>query len=157
MNKIEVFDCDFNNSNHCIKLVQLMNDYITDEMGGGELIEGEKVNQLIQGLKNHPSKLILFVSLNNEIAGLTNCFINFGTFAAAPFINIHDIIINKAFRGNGLGRVLMISIIEKANQLKCAKITLEVREDNRTAQNLYKSLGFNECAPRMYFWSKYIN
>lgn len=155
MNNIKVFNCDFNNSLHCEKLVQLMNDYIKDEMGGGDLIEGEKVQQLIQGLTNHPSKLILLVSINDEIAGLTNCFINFGTFAAAPFINIHDIIINKSFRGNGLGRILMHSIIEKANELGCAKITLEVREDNKTAQKLYKSLGFDECNPRMYFWTKY--
>lgn len=156
MSDIKIIECDFSNSEHCAKLVQLMNDYISDKMGGGDLIKGEKESQLIEGLKNHPSKLILFATYKNEIAGLTNCFINFGTFAVAPFVNIHDVIINRNFRGKGLGKALMKGIIEKAKDLKCAKITLEVREDNTTAQNLYKSLGFDECESKMFFWSKYL-
>jgi hypothetical protein len=77
MNEIEVFDCDFSNPIHRQKLVDLMNDYIADEMGGGELIKGEKIIKLIDGLQSHQSKLILFASLNGNIVGLTNCFYKF--------------------------------------------------------------------------------
>lgn len=156
MNKIEVFECDFSIDYHKEMLVGLMNDYISDEMGGGKLIEGLKAKKLVEGLQAHPSKLILFAALNGKIVGLTNCFVNFGTFAVAPFINIHDIIVNKEARGYGAGRALMGAIVKKAKELGCAKITLEVREDNQLAQNLYKSMGFDECGPRMYFWSKYL-
>jgi ribosomal protein S18 acetylase RimI-like enzyme len=154
MNEIEVFDCDFSNPIHRQKLVDLMNDYIADEMGGGELIKGEKIIKLIDGLQSHQSKLILFASLNGNIVGLTNCFINFGTFAAAPFINIHDIIVNKFYRGTGVGRALMNTIIKKADEIDCSKITLEVRENNHRAQKLYKNLGFENCQPKMFFWVK---
>ncbi len=154
MNEIDVFDCDFSNPVHRQKLVELMNDYIADEMGGGELFKGEKIIKLINGLQSHPSKLILFASVNGSIVGLTNCFINFGTFAAASFINIHDIIVNKLYRGTGVGKALMNAIIKKADEINCAKITLEVREDNYRAQELYKSLGFENCQPKMFFWVK---
>jgi len=156
MSEIEVFECDFSIVLHRQKLVELMNDYIEDEMGGGEPLKGEKMILLINGLKDHPSKLILFASVNQQIVGLTNCFINFSTFAAQPFINIHDIIINKNYRCKGVGKALMNEISKKANELKCSKITLEVREDNHHAQQLYKNLGYGVCEPNMYFWTKYL-
>jgi len=34
------------------------------------------------------------------------------------------------------------------------KITLEVREDNEAALALYRKMGFTECEPNMYFWTK---
>lgn len=154
MNEIEIIECDFLDPLHRKKLVELMNEYISDEMGGGELIRGEKILNLIAGLQSHPSKLILFAKINGQIIGLTNCFINFGTFAAQPFINIHDIIINQQFRGIGVGRALMNRIVKRANEIGCAKVTLEVREDNYRAQELYKSIGFGECRPKMLYWTK---
>jgi ribosomal protein S18 acetylase RimI-like enzyme len=156
MSEIEVFECNFSISLHRLKILELMNEYIADEMGGGELIRGEKILDLLNGLQSHPSKIILFASVNHQIVGLTNCFINFSTFAAKPFINIHDIIINKQYRGKGVGRALLNSITKKANDYGCSKITLEVREDNHRAQELYKDLLFGDCEPKMYFWTKYL-
>jgi ribosomal protein S18 acetylase RimI-like enzyme len=156
MNEIKVIECDFSDQLHIQKLVELINCYISDTMGGGEIISGNKTNDLINGLKSHPSKLILFALYKNEFAGLTNCFINFGTFAAKPFINIHDIIVDNNFRGKGIGRTLMDAIVQKAKALDCSKITLEVREDNVIAQKLYKSLGFGDTNPKMYFWTRYL-
>jgi GNAT superfamily N-acetyltransferase len=156
MNEIKVIECDFSNQLHTRKLVELMNCYISDIMGGGEVISGNKTVDLIHGLKNHPSKIILFALCENEFAGLTNCFINFGTFAAKPFINIHDIIVENKFRGKGIGRALMNAVIIKAKELDCSKITLEVREDNAIAQQLYKSIDFGDTNPKMLFWTKLL-
>jgi ribosomal protein S18 acetylase RimI-like enzyme len=156
MDKIEVFECDFSILNHCAKLVELMNDYIDDEMGGGEPHKGESIIYLINGLKAHPSKLILFASVNQEIVGLANCFINFSTFSAKHFINIHDLIVKKQYRCKGIGQRLLETISKKAEELKCSKITLEVREDNQQAQNLYKKLGFDDSEPKMLYWTKYL-
>ena len=154
MSEVKLFECNFSDSFHRQKLVELINQYIADEMGAGEPITGKKADDLLDGLDLHPSKFIIFAAINNEIVGLTNCFINFGTFAAKPFLNIHDIIVSKNFRGKGVGKKLMEGIIKKAEELGCAKITLEVREDNHKAQQLYKSLGFFDCEPKMYFWEK---
>ena len=48
----------------------------------------------------------------------------------------------------------MNAILKRADDIGCAKITLEVREDNLKAQKLYKSLGFEDCQPKMFFWTK---
>ncbi len=125
---------------------------------GGRLTphKPDEAEKMIKGLKKHPSKLILLASFNNEYVGLSNSFINFGTFAAKVFLNIHDVIVLDKYRGQGIGRSLMKANIKKAKQLNCGKITLEVREDNTYAQALYKSLGFADSKPVMHFWTKPI-
>jgi ribosomal protein S18 acetylase RimI-like enzyme len=153
---LKVFECDFNNPVHCETLAHLMNAYITDQMGGGQPYTPEQRTQLVEGLKNHPSRLVLFVAAGEKIVGLTNCFINFATFSLKPFINVHDVIVLQEYRGTGAGRKLMEGVIEHAQMIGCSKITLEVREDNEPAQHLYKSLNFNECEPVHFFWTKYL-
>ena len=156
MSLLKVFECDFDNPVHCETLADLMNAYITDRMGGGQPYTPVQRKRLIEGLKNHPSRLVLFVAADDIMVGLANCFINFATFSLKPYVNIHDVIVLQEFRGTGAGRKLMEGVIEHARKLDCSKITLEVREDNEPAQNLYKSLDFNECEPVHHFWTKYL-
>lgn len=113
--------------------------------------------RLVDGLANHPSCFVLFVLENLQIAGLATCFVNFSTFKAKPYINIHDLIIDIRHRRKGLGRNLLLQIESIAKERKYCKITLEVREDNTTAQNLYKELGFKDAEPKMHFWTKELS
>ncbi len=156
MSSFKVFECDFVNPTHCEALAELMNAYITDKMGGGQPYSHHQRNILIEGLKNHPSKLVLFIAADDKIIGLANCFINFATFSLKPFINIHDVIVLKEYRGRGAGKILLEGVIDFARKKGCSKITLEVRKDNIVAQNLYRSLDFNESDPPYFFWTKYL-
>lgn len=56
--------------------------------------------------------------------------------------HITNIAVDPAWRGRGIGRRLLKTIMEKACQLGALRITLEVRKSNRAAQNLYLSLGY---------------
>ena len=150
-------ECNFSKESHRKALIDLMNDYMADEMGGKlpPYSQG-KAAQVLRGLESHPSKLILLVREESRYVGLANCFVNFGTFAGKPFINIHDLVVMKAYRGRGIGRLLMEEITRKAQELDCAKITLEVRNDNTYAQKLYKNMGYEEGNPPMHFWTKHL-
>lgn len=152
----EIIEVDFSNEEHCIALVELMNDYMTDDMGNHPPHDKESAKRLIDGLKNHCNKLCILAKLDNEYVGLVNSFIGFATFAAKPFINIHDVTVLNSHRGKGIGRIMLEYIVEKAKIMDCAKITLEVRYDNQNAQKLYSSLKFTDGNPPMYFWSKYL-
>ena len=70
---------------------------------------------------------------------------------------IHDVVIHSNFRGKGLGKALLERIIEESEIRGYCKLTLEVREDNTSAMALYKNLGFIECEPNMYFWTKTLH
>jgi len=154
--EIKVLHCNFDSQAHCEALVNLMNEYITDRMGGGTPYTEEQKQKLISGLRNHPSKLVIFAVAGGQFIGLVNSFINFATFTVKPFINVHDVIVTRAWRNNGVGRIMISEVIREAVGMGCSKVTLEVREDNENAKYLYKSLGFHDSEPRQYYWSKYI-
>jgi len=153
-NNITYAFCDFSIEEHCIRLAALINQYIADPMGGGTTLTYRQQLRLVDGLNNHPASLVLFILADQQIVGLATCFINFSTFKAKPYINIHDILIDKDFRGNGFGKKLLEQIVLIAKERKYCKITLEVREDNQIAQNLYTELGYKDTEPKMHFLTK---
>jgi len=154
---VKIIECDFDDPHQCNAVITLMNHYMADEMGGKLPPYSDEIAlKIIEGLKNHPSRLVLLAQYSGEYVGLCNCFINFATFSAKPFINIHDIVVLDKYRGLKIGRKLMEAIDTKARELGCGKITLEVRDDNKRAQKLYKNMGFEEGKPVMHFWSKYF-
>lgn len=155
-NTIEVIPCDFSNTGHCEALVMLMNEYITDKMGDGIPYSEEQKIKLVEGLRDHPARLVLFAVAGDQFVGLTNSFINFATFSVKPYINVHDVIVLNTWRNRGVGRKMLEKVIEQAEALGCSKVTLEVREDNHNAKHLYKSLGFTDPEPRWSYWMKYL-
>jgi ribosomal protein S18 acetylase RimI-like enzyme len=153
---IHVVEVDFENAEHCNAVIDLMNHYMMDEMGNHPPHTKESAKQLIEGLKNHCNKLCLLAESEGKFVGLVNCFISFGTFAAKPFINVHDVVVLKTQRGKGIGRIMLEEVAKKAKAMGCSKITLEVREDNAGAKHLYNKLGYNDGFPPMHFWTKYL-
>jgi len=151
---VEFEFCDFENPDHLKALAELTNHYIADPMGGAEPLNKLQQLRLVDGLANHPTAEVLFAITGTKAVGLATCFVNFSTFKIKSYLNIHDIIVLNEYRGKGIGKALMQKLIEISEERKYCKVTLEVREDNATAQALYKSLGFEECEPRMLFWTK---
>jgi len=150
---IEYEFCDFENPEHLKALSELTNHYMTDPMGGAEPLNMLQQLRLVDGLANHPSAEVLFAITGSKAVGLATCFVNFSTFKIKPYLYIHDIVVLAEYRGKGIGKGLIQKLIEISEERKYCKITLEVREDNITAQALYKSIGFDECEPKMYFWN----
>ncbi|GHT86667.1 N-acetyltransferase [Bacteroidia bacterium] len=154
MTTAKISACDYSNPEHRQAVVSLINAYIDDEMGGGEpLSESEQV-RLVDGLDNHPKSMVFLAEIDGVFVGLLTAFENFSTFTAKPMINIHDVIVLKEYRGKSIGRQLMNALISEAENRGSSRITLEVRKDNPTAQNLYKSLGFKDTDPPMFYWRK---
>ena len=151
---LTIIESDLSELEHREAFISLLNEYIMDKMGGGEVIEGERKEKLITDMILHNSRLILFAKKDSVYAGLVVCFLGYSTFQIAPLMNIHDIVVLSRFRGQGIGRKLMEVVEEKALKLGCNKITLEVRYDNEVGRRLYMTSGYGECQPPMSFWLK---
>lgn len=67
--------------------------------------------------------------------------------------HIINIAVREAFRGKGIGELLLISSIDMANKLKATVVTLEVRLSNTVAQNLYTKYGFNNTGVRKKYYT----
>jgi len=146
--------CDFENPIHLKALVDLLNMYMTDPMGDALPLNKSQQLQLVDGLANHSTSFVLFEIYDDIIVGFATCFINFSTFKVKPYLYIHDFFVHPDYRGKGLATSLMRELISISTERKYCKITLEVRDDNFIAQGLYKRLGFEECKPNMFFWTK---
>jgi ribosomal protein S18 acetylase RimI-like enzyme len=146
--------CDYENPTHLNALVSLLDHYMADPMGGHAPLTPLEKLRLVDGLANHSGALVLFIVAGGVYAGMATCFELFSTFQVKPYLYIHDLIVHNDFRGKGLGRKLLEQLTEIAKERKYGKITLEVRQDNLVAQPLYRSMGFEDCDPRMLFWTK---
>jgi ribosomal protein S18 acetylase RimI-like enzyme len=101
---------------------------------------------LIPGLREHPTTVIFLAYQGGDPIGIAVCFLGFSTFAARPLINIHDLAVLPDYRGHGVGRLLLDKVGEKAREMGCCKLTLEVLENNHPAMRLYKAAGFAQAA-----------
>ena len=151
---IQFEKCNFADLQHCADFLKLLKAYMTDPMGDSKPLGNEKEKDLIHGLSSHPSSFVVFASVEAQRVAMATCFINFSTFKVKPYTNIHDIIVLSEYRGLGIGKALLEEIIRMAEEQGHCKVNLEVRDDNIVAQKLYNQLGFADCEPPMWFWTK---
>ena len=120
----------------------LLDHYARDPMGGGDgLSEYAKAN-LVSQLKDLPTFHGALAWRGDEAVGLINCFAGFSTFAAKPLLNIHDIVTRADSRGQGIGQALLQWAEQRARELGCCKLTLEVLSNNTRAMAAYERAGF---------------
>lgn len=155
----EIINANLASPEHARALVQLMNEYALDPMGGGQALPGHVQANLAAELHERKSAHVILALVDEQPAGLAVCIEGFSTFACKPLLNIHDIIVSQSFRGKGLSRLLLQKAEAIAVELGCCKVTLEVLEGNRIAQAAYRSVGFSgyELDPAMgkaMFWQK---
>ncbi|MHB1127462.1 MAG: ribosomal protein S18-alanine N-acetyltransferase [Bacillota bacterium] len=67
--------------------------------------------------------------------------------------HITNIAVAPQFRGNHLGRVMLLTLMREAISFGSDKITLEVRPSNAVARELYRSMGFVPAGIRKGYYS----
>ncbi len=67
---------------------------------------------------------------------------------------IINIAVKKEYRGQGIGKALLGEILNYAKLRKVFQVSLEVRQSNAIAQQLYKYFGFKEIAVRKGYYSE---
>jgi ribosomal protein S18 acetylase RimI-like enzyme len=142
MDSVEIVEADLDLGAHQKAVLDLVDAYARDPMGNGGPLPDHVKDELIPGLKKHPTTLILIAFVNREAVGIAVCFVGFSTFAARPLINVHDLAVLPGQRGVGVGRQLLAAVEEKARTMGCCKVTLEVLENNRRALKVYQAAGF---------------
>ena len=142
MQSFEIVEADLNRMEHQQAVVALIDAYARDPMGNGKPLAQEVRRALIPGLQQHPTTVIFLAYQADTAIGIALCFGGFSTFAARPLINIHDLAVLPAYRGQGVGRRLIEQVERKARNLGCCKLTLEVQENNHRARQVYEAMGF---------------
>jgi len=136
------FIADYSNPEHASMLVELLNDYASDPMGGSEPLPEQVRHTLVQRLAEFPGAFSVLCQLGSEYVALANCLTGFSSFAAMPLINIHDLAVSASSRGQGISQGLLAFVESEAQQRGCCKVTLEVLQGNPVAISAYRKFGF---------------
>lgn len=148
----EIEKADLNDPTHIDALIHLLNSYSDEPLA-------EDVRQRLgDELRKHPTThVLLATNADGQPVGTAICFLGFSTFQAKPLLNLHDLVVDPASRGQGVGSRLLASVEEMARDLDCCRVTLEVKEDNPRAKALYHRSGFVDKSPtneQKYFLEK---
>jgi len=140
---LEISIADLSNPVHSEAVIKLLDEYAQDEMGGlCELSDFVKEN-LITELAKRTGVYVILAMDDTKPVGLAICFEGLSTFACKPLLNIHDIVVTQAYRGQGISKQLLSKAEEIAYTIGCCKLTLEVLEGNAVAQAAYTGFGFS--------------
>jgi ribosomal protein S18 acetylase RimI-like enzyme len=156
---------DYADSVHAAALVAVLDAYASDPMGGGEGLSDYAKRHVVAGLAVRPqafSVLAFADTTDRQCVGLVNCIEGFSTFAARPLVNVHDVAVLAAFRGQGIAQRMLQFAEVVARQRGACKLTLEVLSGNKSARQLYQNLGFEDyaldpAAGQAQFMQKWLN
>ncbi len=101
-----------------------------------------------EAVLTNPKYLYIVVDKNGEIAGYCGLLDILGEG------QITNVAIRETYRHQGIGRVMMETLLSEGQNRGITEFTLEVRESNLIARALYKSLGFTEVGVRPNFYDK---
>lgn len=155
---VEIIEADLSRPEHQRHVRELTAAYALDPMGNGGPLSADVLERLVPGLQDHPTTLVFLAYDDGRPVGLATCFRGFSTFAALPLINISDFFVRTECRGRGFGRRLLAAVEQKARQLGCCRVTLEVQENNEAARRLYEVAGFGQAVygettgGSLYYW-----
>lgn len=139
---LEVCELDLSDPGQAEIWLELLDHYARDPMGGGEGLSDYARLKLIDVMREVPGFHGALAWFDGRAVGLIDCFAGFSTFAARPLLNVHDIVVRAELRGQGIGQALLRWAEERARQLGCCKLTLEVLANNTRAMASYKQAGF---------------
>ena len=87
------------------------------------------------------AEVLLGFDADGTPMGFALFFQNFSTFLARPGIYLEDLYVRPAFRGKGLGRILLQRIAQMAVERGCGRFEWAVLDWNESAISFYKKLG----------------
>jgi len=97
-------------------------------------------------LARHGERYYVVVRSDHDLVGYA------GLMFAPDEAHITNIAVHPQERRRGIGRVLLVHLIETALDRRVEALTLEVRVSNVAAQNLYRSFGFAPAGIRQRYY-----
>lgn len=114
-----------------------------------ELADFEKLEHEVQntiegllqdGFGTNPVFGFLVAETKSSIVGLALYYFRYSTWKRKR-LYLEDIIVNEPHRGKGTGKMLFEATLQKAKQLDCSGLNLQVLDWNKPAIKFYESYG----------------
>ena len=99
---VTIHPADYAEPLHAAAIVDLLDQYARDPMGGGKPLSETTRKRLVAELDARPNVVTLLAFDGLVPAGLLISFEGFSTFACKPLLNVHDISVQPDHRGKGI-------------------------------------------------------
>lgn len=101
-------------------------------------------------LINNESVIFLAYSEGKPI-GFTQLYPSFTTLGLRKLWILNDLYIEKSYRGNGVGKILIDTVINFASNDGAFRVDIKTEHNNFPAKNLYDAYGFKRDDTYLYF------
>lgn len=157
--KLHYLEADYSNPNHGQAVLNMLENYARDPMGGGQPLSDHVRENLVAALAERSDAFSVLCYDGENAVGLVNCFEGFSTFKCKPLVNIHDVVVHKDYRGQGISHGMLREVERIARARGCCKLTLEVLQGNEIAKASYLRFGFagfelDPSVGQAMFWEK---
>ncbi len=90
-------------------------------------------------------RVLVFVLLSEDMVVGTGSLHqgHYSTWADQMYGHIEDLIVAENYRGQGLGRKLILHMVEIARDLGLCRLELNTLKSNQAAHRLYEKIGFS--------------
>ena len=103
------------------------------------------------------AKAALYVAeARGQVLGMVSLLFITSTALGKPVALLEDLVVDRHWRGQGLGSALLDHALAEAGKLGLGRITLLADPGNHLAQALYRSRGFKASAMRVLRWAPKI-
>jgi GNAT superfamily N-acetyltransferase len=125
-----------------VNLVRELADAVTDQQGLDTKAAAENLVALLGETNSH----LIVARDGGKVVG----FINFTVRRTVLHIGlsglIDELVVDRRFRGSGVGRSLVATAAETCRRLGCVELEVSTEKTNAAARRFYRECGFDEDA-----------
>jgi ribosomal-protein-alanine N-acetyltransferase len=118
-----------------------------------EITANESSTMLVVRLLGHPAAGLARIVQRVRVAPPDPLLGYAGFWLLVDDAHICTIAVHPRWRGQGLGDLLLLSLLDRAVERGAHRATLEVRVSNRVAQGLYRKFGFHVVSRRKRYYA----
>lgn len=123
-------------------LFELSNLY---EQFWGEKSDVSKMALQFDALEIENNHIILVAQIDNQIIASVMGIVCKELYGdCRPFLLVENMIVDKAFRKNGIGHMLLSKLEDRAKERECTQMLLVTEIDRIDACNFYEKYGFQK-------------
>ena len=112
-------------------------------------IDKNKAKEILKKIKQNTNHIIHVAVDDNKIIGSTTLFIEQKFIHDGGLVgHIEDVVVRKAYEGQGIGMKLVNSLLDVAKQRKCYKTILNCED---SLKPFYEKIGFKKATNEMRY------
>lgn len=131
-------------------VLQFIREIAAYEKLSGEVVATEQ--DIRTALSGEPARVeVLLADWEGRPAAFALFYHNFSTFTGRRGLYLEDLFVKPEFRGKGIGKRLLLELVELARERKCARMEWVALDWNQPAIDFYEQLGARKMSEWLLF------